>query len=196
MANAQLAQAEERRPQINNIVNPVKTHIRRIIQSALLGIALCFAQAGIAARNEGKPLKVLASFYPMYVMTLNVVGDTPNVSVECMTEPITGCLHDYQLTPANLKILAVSDVFIANGAGMETFIEKAVKQTPHNIAGNARQYVLYSMGIALFSGVAGLIASYYANTATGASIVLVAMGCYLLTLGIKLLNSGQQKPSA
>jgi len=54
-----------------------------------------------------------------------------------------------------------------------------------NIARNARQYVFYAIGIALFSGVAGLIASYYANTATGASIVLVAMGCYFVTLAMK-----------
>ena len=54
-----------------------------------------------------------------------------------------------------------------------------------NIARNAHQYVLWAVVIALFSGVAGLIISYYANTATGASIVLVAIGCYGLTLGIK-----------
>jgi len=29
------------------------------------------------------------------------------------------------------------------------------------------------------------LASYYANTATGASIVLVSMGCYLVTLALK-----------
>jgi len=100
----------------------------RLFLRAFLLAALCIAQVGFA--GEGKPLKVLASFYPMYVMTLNVVGDTPGVSVECMTEPITGCLHDYQLTPSNLKTLAGADVFIANGAGMETFIEKALKQAP------------------------------------------------------------------
>ena len=109
----------------------MKISIRRIIQRALVLIALCVAQVGLAVGNDTKPLKVLASFYPMYVMTLNVVSDTPNVSVECMTEPITGCLHDYQLTPANLKTLVAADVFVANGAGMETFIEKAVKQSPH-----------------------------------------------------------------
>jgi len=109
----------------------MKIHIHRMIQRALLLGVLCVAQAGFAVGSDAKPLKVLASFYPMYVMTLNVVGDTPNVIVECMTEPITGCLHDYQLTPANLKTLAASDVFIANGAGMETFIEKAIKQAPH-----------------------------------------------------------------
>jgi zinc transport system substrate-binding protein len=66
----------------------------------------------------------------MYVMALNVVADTPGVTVECMTGSIVGCLHDYQLTPADLKTLGTADVFIANGAGMESFIEKAVKQSP------------------------------------------------------------------
>jgi zinc transport system permease protein len=54
-----------------------------------------------------------------------------------------------------------------------------------NVAKNARQYVLFAVAIALFSGVAGLIASYYSNTATGASIVLVAIGAFLVTLGVK-----------
>jgi len=39
--------------------------------------------------------------------------------------------------------------------------------------------------ISLFCGVAGLIASFYANTATGATIVLVAAVCYVATLGMK-----------
>lgn len=88
-------------------------------------VALFVAQIGDAA-----PLKVVCSFYPMYVMTLNVVDDTPGVTVECMTESVVGCLHDYQLTPANLKLIAKADVFVANGAGMESFIEKAVGQSP------------------------------------------------------------------
>ena len=58
-----------------------------------------------------------------------------------------------------------------------------------NIARNARQYVCYAMGIAIFSGIAGLIASFYANTATGASIVLVAMGCYVVTLIVKAIRA-------
>lgn len=38
-----------------------------------------------------------------------------------MTKPQTGCLHDYQMTPADMKKLENADVFIANGAGMESF---------------------------------------------------------------------------
>ena len=74
---------------------------------------------------------ILCSFYPMYVMALNVAGGVPGVTVKCMTPSSAGCLHDYQLTPAELKAVVTSDVFIANGAGMETFIEKAVNQAPN-----------------------------------------------------------------
>lgn len=51
-----------------------------------------------------------------------------------------------------------------------------------NVARNTAQFFGWAMGIALISGVAGLIVSFYASTATGATIVLAAMAAYLLTL--------------
>jgi zinc transport system permease protein len=51
-----------------------------------------------------------------------------------------------------------------------------------NLAGNTAQFFGWALAIALVSGVAGLLVSFYASTATGATIVLVAMGFYLLTL--------------
>jgi zinc transport system permease protein len=51
-----------------------------------------------------------------------------------------------------------------------------------NLAGNTRQYVLFAIAIALVSGVCGLLLSYYSDTASGATIVLVAMGFYFFTL--------------
>ena len=47
-----------------------------------------------------------------------------------MTKPQTGCLHDYQLTTEDMKTLESADVFVVNGAGMESFLEKAAKQNP------------------------------------------------------------------
>jgi ABC-type Mn2+/Zn2+ transport system permease subunit len=41
------------------------------------------------------------------------------------------------------------------------------------------------VAVAVVSGVAGLVVSFYASTATGATIVLVAMGVYLLTLPLR-----------
>lgn len=52
----------------------------------------------------------------------------------------------------------------------------------HNISKNVRQYHLFSILIAIFSGIVGLIISYYLNTVTGATIVLVASVIFFITL--------------
>lgn len=70
--------------------------------------------------------RILTSFYPLYIATLNIAGDVPGVSVENLTGPQTGCLHDFQATPADLVRIADADVFIVNGAGMESFLDKVM----------------------------------------------------------------------
>ena len=54
-----------------------------------------------------------------------------------------------------------------------------------NVSNNVRQYHLFSIFIALLSGIAGLIMSYYWNTATGATIVLFASGLFFLTFTLR-----------
>jgi zinc transport system permease protein len=51
-----------------------------------------------------------------------------------------------------------------------------------NLARSTAGFFGWAVGIAIFSGIAGLIASFYASTATGATIVLAAMLVYLPTL--------------
>jgi zinc transport system substrate-binding protein len=48
---------------------------------------------------------IVTSFYPIYIMTLNVTKDVEGVRVVNMAPPSAGCLHDYQLTPADLKVI-------------------------------------------------------------------------------------------
>lgn len=50
-----------------------------------------------------------------------------------------------------------------------------------NVARNARQYNAISVLIALISGIAGLILSYYWDTASGATIVLISAVFFLVT---------------
>ena len=73
---------------------------------------------------------VVTSFYPMYIATMNVVGDTEGVTLKNLSEPQTGCLHDFQLTPADMKLLSTADVFIINGGGIESFMEEIAAQYP------------------------------------------------------------------
>ncbi len=57
-----------------------------------------------------------------------------------------------------------------------------------NIARNSRQHAIFSVLIALISGLAGLICSYYIETSAGAAIVLVAAFFYFLSLLVRLIR--------
>lgn len=80
--------------------------------------------------GSGKGTLIVTSFYPMYILTSNIADGIEDVEVVNMTEPQTGCLHDYQLVPADLKVLEKADIFVINGAGMESFLEKVISQLP------------------------------------------------------------------
>ena len=54
-----------------------------------------------------------------------------------------------------------------------------------NISKNVRQYHLFSVLIAIFSCITGLIISYYLNTVTGATIVLVSSAIFFITLIVR-----------
>ena len=50
-----------------------------------------------------------------------------------------------------------------------------------NISENMREYHLFSVLFSLFSGVLGLVVSYYTNVATGPMIVIIASVFYFIT---------------
>ncbi|MBR6033487.1 MAG: metal ABC transporter permease [Clostridia bacterium] len=54
-----------------------------------------------------------------------------------------------------------------------------------NIAKNMRQYHLIAVAISMFSGLTGLIISYYHNIPTGPMIVIIAGIIYFITFGLK-----------
>lgn len=53
--------------------------------------------------------------------------------------------------------------------------------TARNIAKNMKQYVGISVLVSLVSGISGLIASYYLDTASGSTIILVSAAIYFLS---------------
>lgn len=54
-----------------------------------------------------------------------------------------------------------------------------------NLAANMREYHLFSVIISMFSGIFGLLLSYYNSTATGPTIVIVASVIFFMTLFAK-----------
>ncbi|MCR5792124.1 MAG: metal ABC transporter substrate-binding protein [Lachnospiraceae bacterium] len=79
---------------------------------------------------KGK-LKIVTSFYPMYIATMNVVGDVEGVELTNLTKNQGGCLHEYQITTDDMKHMENASVFVTNGAGMESFVEDILTQYPH-----------------------------------------------------------------
>lgn len=80
------------------------------------------------AEKEG--LTIVSSFYPVYITVLNLTDGIEGVNAINLTPYTTGCLHDYQLTTENLKTLETADIFVQNGADMESFTEKVVLNCP------------------------------------------------------------------
>lgn len=80
--------------------------------------------------KQDEQFTVVTSFYPMYIAALNVIGDAEGVALFNLSEPQTGCLHDYQLTPADMQLLSKADVFIINGGGIETFLSNVAEAYP------------------------------------------------------------------
>ncbi len=83
-----------------------------------------------AATTTDEPFSVVASFYPLYIAALNIIGQTPGVTLSMLAPPDTGCLHDYQLRPQDMAALERCDLFVINGAGLEAFLGDITQQYP------------------------------------------------------------------
>ena len=97
------------------------------------GAAGEMSDASDSAKNTDEAddmLTVVTSFYPMYIATLNIVDCVKGVRLENLSEPQTGCLHDFQLTPEDMKLLSTADVFVINGGGIESFMSDVAKAYP------------------------------------------------------------------
>ena len=57
-----------------------------------------------------------------------------------------------------------------------------------NLARSSRSHAMWSVLIALTSGIGGLIAAFYLNTSAGAAIVLAASLWYALSLGVRWMR--------
>ena len=100
---------------------------KKFLLPLLLVLGFVFGGCGNEPKDDGK-IKIVTSFYPIYIDAINVAGNIPGVEVVNLTAPQTGCLHDYQLTTENLKTLENADIFITNGLGMENFIDKVTAE--------------------------------------------------------------------
>jgi zinc transport system substrate-binding protein len=73
---------------------------------------------------------VVTSFYPIYLIALNLCDGIEGVEVHNLAAPETGCLHDYQLSAGDMRALSGADVFLINGAEMESYLAHVFEALP------------------------------------------------------------------
>lgn len=96
--------------------------------TAVLGSGICIFAGDIMGGNKRpednlSEKSVVTSFYPVYIMALNLTDGVEGISLVNLAQNHGGCLHDYQLTTENMRLLEDASLFIVNGGGMESFLE-------------------------------------------------------------------------
>ncbi len=110
----------------------------KYVFAAVMLLVLMLAEIGLTnlyvryekGSQENQSFHVVTSFYPVYVAAKNIIGDCEGVTLENLSEPQTGCMHDYQLTATDMKVLAGADAFVINGGGIESFLSGVAARYP------------------------------------------------------------------
>lgn len=97
----------------------------------VLVIAIIIGNLNKSEHVDALKIKIVTSFYPIYIMTLNITNGAENIEVSNMAENFVGCIHDYTLTTTDLKKFEDAAIFIENGYDMEQFIQKIVESYPN-----------------------------------------------------------------
>lgn len=76
--------------------------------------------------DQEDTIHILATTYPVYLLTTAVTGGVEGVEVSLLVNQQTSCLHDYTLTVKDMKAIERADVIVMNGAGLEDFMSDAL----------------------------------------------------------------------
>ena len=94
-----------------------------IVVILLIGIII-YRNITKDTQKENNNLKIVTTFYPIYIMTENITQGAENIELVNMTDINVGCLHDYTLTTSDMKKIENADIIIQNGLGLEDFMDK------------------------------------------------------------------------
>lgn len=97
-----------------------------------LALTSC-APAGQTAAQDDGTTHLVATTYPVYLFTAELVKGVEGITVDLMIDQPISCLHDYTLSVKDMKTLERADLIILSGAGLEETMEDAldtVSDTP------------------------------------------------------------------
>ena len=109
----------------SNLEEQTVRKLGSILLAMAVGTGLMTGCTGLdnQVENQEDKLQVYTSIYPLYDFATKVGGDKVNVVnlVPAGIEP-----HDYEPSARNIAQLEGADVFVYNGAGMESWVDKVL----------------------------------------------------------------------
>lgn len=96
--------------------------------AVILAASTCLSLLTGDSERDDRP-RVLVTTYPLYVAAENILGDTHGVELTLLSGVGAGCLHDYQLSPADRLALERADAVVINGVGAEPFLNGLVEES-------------------------------------------------------------------
>lgn len=102
-----------------------------LLNIMLISFLISGCSGGVDNRNGQAPgaseVLVYATIYPLYDFATNVCGDRARV-VQLVPDGVEP--HDWEPSPRDMVNLQQADVFVYNGAGLESWVEKTLRNLP------------------------------------------------------------------
>ncbi|MDR1677156.1 MAG: metal ABC transporter substrate-binding protein [Deltaproteobacteria bacterium] len=77
--------------------------------------------------------RLVCASYPVWLFTRYLNEGRDIYQVELLTNPATGCPHEFAPTPKDLERLTQTKVLVKNGLGLESYLDRALKVAPPDI---------------------------------------------------------------
>ena len=161
-----------------------KKGLTRNLQSFLYGDILAIGDSEILLFIGFSVLIVLFMLYSYNKLMLMGINDR--------VAKVSGvAVKNYEYLFAILLALTITFSIRAIGILLVTAMLIVPASAGRNFAKSAIEMFWYSIIISIFSGVLGLALSYYLDSATGATIILIAVACFILTHIGKMIRNKQ-----
>lgn len=106
-----------------------KIYVLIIVFAVLIALVIGTIFLGGDDIKKDNTFNIVTTFYPVELIVQNLIKDTTNVESVNISAASGGCVHDYEMTPNDMKTFENADLIVINGQGMEHFIDKVTVNT-------------------------------------------------------------------
>ena len=106
-----------------------KIYVLIIVFAVLIALVIGSIFFGENDIKKDNTFNIVTTFYPVELIVQNLIKDTTNVESVNISAASGGCVHDYEMTPNDMKTFENADLIVINGQGMEHFMDKVTVNT-------------------------------------------------------------------